>query len=69
MKGIVVLDDAVELAVRMLLAVLSISIPPKLDASLSSLLGELVAQHPDLGSHRAPMERLHGFARGGSLGR
>jgi hypothetical protein len=67
MQGIVVLDDAVELAVITLLAVVSVPIPPKLDAFLRSLLDELVAQHPDLGSHRAPIERLHSFARGGSL--
>jgi hypothetical protein len=67
MKGIAALDDAVELAVITRLAVVSVSIPPKLDAFLSSLLDELVAQHSDLGSHGASIERRHSVARGGSL--
>lgn len=56
MKGILALDDAIELVVVTLLPLLSRR--PKRDASLADLLADLVSARPALGSHQGPIERL-----------
>lgn len=56
MRGILALDDAVELVVVTLLPVLGIR--PQRDASLANLLGALVNARPALSSHSGPVERL-----------
>jgi hypothetical protein len=56
MRGILALDDAVELVVITLLQLLSIPSPK--DQSLAGLLGPLVKERPALGSHNLPVTRL-----------
>lgn len=56
MRGVLALDDAVELVVITLLSLRGIK--PKEDAPLAKLLEDLVGRHPALGSHSGPLQRL-----------